>query len=53
MKAQEEQLFHGALPVKMEVTDWRPGFFCRENLLSLVPKKETSATQMFISLRSL
>lgn len=49
----QEQLFQGALPIKMEVTDWSPGFLYRENLLSLVPKKETSATQVFISLCSL
>jgi len=51
-KGQEKQLFQGRLPVKMEVTDRSPGFLHRESL-SLVSKKETSATHMFISLLSL
>lgn len=52
-KAQEEQLFQRALLVKTEVTAWSPGFLWRDNLLSLGPKKETSATWAFISLCSL
>lgn len=39
-KAEEEQQFQGALPVKMKVTNWRPGFLCKKNLLSLIPKKD-------------